>query len=149
MSNFVLLYKGGAIPEGNDERKAMLDAWTKWYENLGKAVVDGGNPFSSARTVAADGTVGDGAASDLSGYTIIRADNPEEAMAMVQDCPIRMNGTVVEVYETYPVAPIPTLATHVEAEQVEAEQVEAEQVEAEKVETAPVETEQVEAAFND
>jgi hypothetical protein len=104
MSNFVLLYKGGAIPEADDAQKEMLAAWSKWYENLGKAVVDGGNPFSSAHTVAADGSVGEGAASELSGYTIIRAENLDEAMAMVQDCPIRQNGTVVEVYETFPVA---------------------------------------------
>ena len=65
-------------------------------------MVDGGNPFSSAHTVAADGTVGDGAASELSGYTIIRAENLEEAMALVQDCPMRQSGTVVEVYETFP-----------------------------------------------
>ena len=30
MSNFVLLYKGGTIHEGQEEQQEMLAAWAKW-----------------------------------------------------------------------------------------------------------------------
>jgi hypothetical protein len=39
-----------------------MAAWGSWYGQLGQALVDGGNPFGPARSIAADGTVGGGGA---------------------------------------------------------------------------------------
>ena len=60
MSDFVLLYRGGGQPESDEARKAVMDAWTAWYGQLGSAIKDGGNPFTeTARHLRSDGSVGD------------------------------------------------------------------------------------------
>ena len=46
MANFVLLYTGGGMPEDEAEQAKVMQAWMAWYEKLGSAVVDQGNPFS-------------------------------------------------------------------------------------------------------
>ena len=71
MANYVLVFKGGGMPQTDAERAAVLAAWGNWYGSLGQAVVDGGNPFGPSASVAADGSVSDGARSGLTGYTIV------------------------------------------------------------------------------
>jgi len=61
MSNYLLAYTGGRTPEDEAERNAQMAAWGKWFQDLGEAVVDGGNPFGPSKSVASDGSVGDGA----------------------------------------------------------------------------------------
>jgi hypothetical protein len=101
MANYVLLYKGGGMPETEEEQQRVMAAWGSWYGQLGPAVVDGGNPFGPSKTIAADGTVGDGGASGLTGYTILQADSLDAAAKMGQSCPIIADGGSVEVYETF------------------------------------------------
>jgi hypothetical protein len=58
MTNFVLLFTGGGMPEDEAEQAKVLQAWMAWYEKLGSAVVDPGNPFTPmAKSIAPDGTV--------------------------------------------------------------------------------------------
>lgn len=103
MANYVLVYKGGSMPQTDAERAAVMDAWTKWYTSLGQAVVDAGNPFGPSAAVANDGTVGGAAPSGLSGYTILAADNLGAATEMAKGCPVLLGGASIEVYETFPV----------------------------------------------
>ena len=35
MTNFVLLYTGGGMPEGEAEQAAVMDAWNAWYAWFG------------------------------------------------------------------------------------------------------------------
>ena len=58
MANYVLVFKGGGMAETEAEQQAVLEAWGRWYGELGQAV-DGGNPFGPSASVAPDGTVGD------------------------------------------------------------------------------------------
>jgi hypothetical protein len=101
MTNYVLLYKGGGMPETEEEQQRVMAAWGAWYGQLGQALVDGGNPFGPSKTIAADGTVSDGGASGLTGYTILQADSLDAAAKMGQSCPIIPGGGSVEVYETF------------------------------------------------
>ena len=48
MTNYVLLYSGGKMPETEEQQQAVMAAWGAWYGKMGDAVVDGGNPFSPA-----------------------------------------------------------------------------------------------------
>ncbi len=41
-------------------RAKVNAAWGKWFQDLGKAVVDGGNPVGRAKTVAKNGAVTEG-----------------------------------------------------------------------------------------
>ena len=77
MAKFVLLYSGGSMPETEADQAAVLQAWGAWYGQLGSAVVDGGNPFTpAAKSIASDGSVGDGPVGTMAtGYTIISADS--------------------------------------------------------------------------
>ena len=102
MTNYVLAYRGGGMPE-TEEQQAVLGAWGTWYENLGSAVVDGGNPFGPSKSVASDGKISDGAGSRLSGYTVLRADSLDAAADLAKGCPVLTSGGEVEVYETFDV----------------------------------------------
>lgn len=101
MANYVLIYSGGSIPEAEAERNAVMAAWGAWYEGLGQAVVDSGNPFGPSTSVAADGTVSQGAPSALSGYTVISGDSLDAATERARSCPILASGGRVDVYETF------------------------------------------------
>ena len=103
MTNFVVLYTGGGMPESEEEQAAVMAAWGAWYEGMGAAIVDGGNPFSASKSIGGDGTINDGPVSTppATGYTIIAADSLDEAMGKVQSHPHLKYGGQVSVYETF------------------------------------------------
>lgn len=101
MANYVLVYKGGGMPQTEAEQKKVMAAWTAWYGALGAAIVDGGNPFGPAKSIATNGKVTDGGASSLTGYTIIKADTLAAATELAKGCPNLAGGGSVEVYETF------------------------------------------------
>lgn len=105
MADFVLLYKGGSMPETDEQRAAVMDAWTSWFGDLGNAVKDGGNPFTeTARRVGPDGAVGDlSGAGIATGYSILQADSLDAATTLAKGCPVLEGGGEIEVYETFPV----------------------------------------------
>lgn len=102
MAKFLLAYHGGSMPEGEAEVATVMAAWGAWFETLGSAVVDPGDPCGPARTVAADGSAGPPAAATLSGYTILAADSLDAAVALARSCPVRAGGASIEVIEIIP-----------------------------------------------
>ncbi len=103
MAKYVLAYTGGATPETEAEQQAVMAAWTGWFQTLGQAIADPGNPFGPSKTVASDGSVGDGGASGLSGYSVLTADSLDAAAELAKGCPVLTAGGSVEVYETFDV----------------------------------------------
>ena len=103
MATYVLAFKGGGMPETEEEQQAVMAAWGAWFGSLGAAVVDGGNPVGPSRSIASDGTVMEGGASGLSGYTILAGDSLDAATEMARGCPVLSSGGSVEVYETFDV----------------------------------------------
>ena len=53
MGKYVLAYKGGSIPQTEEEQKRVMDAWNAWFGGLGDSVVDMGNPFGARPRSAA------------------------------------------------------------------------------------------------
>jgi len=100
MTNYVLVYHGGAMPESPEEGAQVMQAWTAWFAQLGEALVDGGNPASHTRTITADGSVKDDP-SGPSGYSIIKADSLDHAVALAKGCPVLLGGASVQVVETF------------------------------------------------
>jgi hypothetical protein len=102
MTNFVLLYTGSGMPESEEEQAAVMAAWGAWYERMGAAIVDGGNPFGASKNVSDKG-VSDGPVSSppITGYTIISADSLNTAVEKVQDHPHLKYGGQVSVHETF------------------------------------------------
>ena len=105
MSDFLLVYRGGSMPEGEEEQAKVMDAWTQWFGQLGGALKDGGNPVTpQAKTISGDGAVSDGAASPpATGYSILTADSLDEAVNLAKGCPVLGGGASIEVYETFSV----------------------------------------------
>ena len=105
MANYLLLYSGGGMPEGEAEQAKVMAAWNGWFGSLGDKLVDGGNPFSGqARRIGANGKVADeGNDHRHTGYSILKAGSLDEAVQLAQGCPVLGGGAEVEVYETFDV----------------------------------------------
>jgi hypothetical protein len=104
MSNYLLAYHGGGMPQSDQARAQANAAWGQWYKQLGSAVVDGGNPVGQTMMVSPDGsTKSGGGPNPISGYTIIAANNMSDAVKISQGCPVLANGGSVEVAETFAV----------------------------------------------
>ncbi len=103
MADYVLLYTGGGMPEGPAEQAAVMKEWEAWFGSLGNAVVDQGNPFSGkAKSIAADGKVSDGSVGTMAtGYSIIKADSLDAAVAFAKRCPVLKSGARITVYEIF------------------------------------------------
>lgn len=101
MANFLLVYHGGSMPESEVQQKQVVDAWNAWFAQLGSAVVDGGNPASQSRTLAADGSVSETSLDAVSGYSIIAAESIDQAVELARGCPVLQGGARVEVVETF------------------------------------------------
>jgi len=103
MGNYLLLYSGGKMPEGQAEQAAVVKEWEAWFGQLGPAMVDAGNPFTpQAKTVASNGAVKDGPVGTMaSGYSVIKADSLDKAVALAKACPVLKGGAQISVYETF------------------------------------------------
>ena len=102
MPKYVLAYHGGSVPETEAEQAEVMAAWGAWFEALGPAIADGGNPIGAAVTIHSDGSTSDGGgANPLSGYSLINAGNIDAAVAMAKGCPVLSGGGTVEVAETF------------------------------------------------
>jgi hypothetical protein len=64
MANYLLAYHGGGMPETEEARARVMGAWGQWYQGLGDAVVDAGNPVGGAQTISSDGSVTEGGGSN-------------------------------------------------------------------------------------
>ena len=105
MTNFVLVYQGGGMAATEAEQAASMQAWGKWFAEVGSALVDGGNPFiPTSKSITGDGTIsinqGDSVAT---GYSIVQAASLDAAVTLAQGCPILREGGRVSVYETFQV----------------------------------------------
>jgi hypothetical protein len=102
MAKYMLAYKGGAMAQSDAEREAAMKAWGEWFGRLGTAIVDPGNPFGASSTVTGSGSGGNGGG-DLSGYSLVSAEDLAAATELAKGCPVIVNGGSVEVYEAIPI----------------------------------------------
>ena len=101
MANYLLVYHGGGMPESPEEGAKVMKAWTDWFGVLGEALVDGGNPVSRVKTIAANGSISDGGVNPSSGYSVIKADSLDAAVNLAKGCPVLAGGASIEVAETF------------------------------------------------
>ena len=72
-----------------------------WFESIGDKMVDGGNPFNPDSEAHIAGGKVDMQPDTAAGYTLVNAENLEEAVKMAMACPFAdMPGCSVKVYET-------------------------------------------------
>jgi len=100
MSNFLLVFHGGSMPESQEEGAKVMKAWTDWFAEIGDALVDGGNPASQTREIASNGSVTTVEAGPT-GYSIIKADDIDAAVKIAKGCPVLLGGASLQVVETF------------------------------------------------
>jgi hypothetical protein len=102
MANYLLLYHGGGSMENApaEEQDKVMQAWMSWFEGLGSAVVDGGNPISRGWTISKDGTEDHAGSNPATGYSVISADSMQQALVLAKGCPHLAQGGSIEICET-------------------------------------------------
>ena len=101
MTRWVLVFHGGDTPE--EPSPSVMDRWMAWFAELGDSVVDIGAPLRPAATVAADGLPSEGTGPNpANGYTVISAENLDDAVALAKGCPGLSSGGSVTLYEAMP-----------------------------------------------
>lgn len=101
MPDFLYVYHGGKMPETEDAQKASMAAWGKWMQDNGPSFIDPGNPVGKSKTVHAGGVDDNGGSNPASGYTIIRADDMDAAVAIAESCPMVSEGGSIEIAEVH------------------------------------------------
>jgi hypothetical protein len=91
MTNFVLLAHGTMDPTPE-----FRQAHQAWWASMQGHVIDSGNPLVNGRSVAKDGQVTEPDQPAL-GYSIIEADTLQDALSLLEGCPMDM-----WVYEAVP-----------------------------------------------
>ena len=97
MSNYILAFHGGGMPESPEEGAKLMEKWQNWMGDLGDSLVNGGAPVGQSRTLSSDGITENGGANPLSGYTIIQADSADQAAELAKGCPILESGGTIEI----------------------------------------------------
>ncbi len=92
MKNYLLLHYGFEKPTPE-----IMGAWGKWFESIADKMVDGGH-FPGGREISHSGTKNLPFAKDsITGYTVIKAENLDEAEKIAQECPIIASTRVYEI----------------------------------------------------
>jgi hypothetical protein len=99
MKQFVLVYLGGTQPSSKEDASKHYSKYVAWITSLGDAVVVPTIPLKDTSTVSPDGRISEGGASTMSGFSIIKADSMEAALAIAQNCPFLEIGGSLEVSE--------------------------------------------------
>lgn len=100
MPDFIFAYHGGGRPETEEEGAKVMAAWRAWFEGMGAAVQQPGNPVGLSKTVSSGGVADDGGSNPLSGYSVVSAASIEAACELAKGCPMVADGSgSVEVAE--------------------------------------------------
>lgn len=103
MPKFLMVYHGGVTPTSEAEVEKTMAAWMGWFEGMGQAVVEPGNPVMQSYTVDSAGVTDNGGANPVSGYTIVEAADIGAACDMAKGCPMVTDGSgsveVAEIHE--------------------------------------------------
>ncbi len=91
------------MPATDAERQSVIADWTKWLSQYGSAIVDQGNPFTPmVKNISSDGRVNDGPTGAMpSGYSVIKANSMDAAVAIARSCPVLKGGAAISVFETF------------------------------------------------
>jgi YCII-related domain len=90
MPDFVFAYRNQV---GYAPTPETRDAWTAWFDGMGEQLADLGKPAVARATLGNCSTDH----TELGGYSLIRADDLDAAMAIAKGCPHLERGGGIEV----------------------------------------------------
>ncbi len=108
MKKFVFVLYGKVRPEdiNEEDMKKTMDKWMAWFATFKDNMVDGGNPFAVGAKVVTTAGVETIPADKwpAKGYTIINANDMDEAIKIAQACPALVDDSegAIRVYEAMP-----------------------------------------------
>lgn len=93
MATYLFLYRGYVTPTSEIGR-----AWMEWFETVGDRMVDSGNPLSAGAEVTPDGVTDLPLGLDsFTGYSLVRAADRDEALALARTNPMVTSVVVHEL----------------------------------------------------
>lgn len=100
MPTYLVTYHGGpGMPSDQAAVQQMVSAFQTWVAEVGPAMRDPGAPLGPAKT-ASGGSIVDGQTeAPIGGYTLLEAENLEEAARLVQSHPFLARGGALQVSE--------------------------------------------------
>jgi hypothetical protein len=108
MTKYVFIYHAptapaDAVPPSQEQMDAVMAEWTAWAGKVGDRMVDFGTPLAGGVRVSPEGT--GPSAREVSGYTILEADDLDAALELARNHPhLSMpGGCEIEVHEALPV----------------------------------------------
>lgn len=99
MTNYILMYIGGTQPTDPEEGQKHFQKYREWLGSLGDSLVSPANPLKDTSVITPDGTVAPGSTTEISGFTIIKANSMEAVIEMGRSCPFLEIGGTLEVSE--------------------------------------------------
>ncbi len=99
MKQYVLVYLGGNHPTNEHEARLHHMKYVEWITSLEDVLVIPTIPLKDTNTVSSDGSIKEGSTCAMSGFSIIKADSMEDALAIAQACPFLEIGGSLEVSE--------------------------------------------------
>ena len=96
MKKFMLLHFGFEKPTPE-----IMEAWKKWFGSIADKTVENGGFYGGAREISHDGSNDLPMAADsITGYSIINAENLDEAEKIAKDNPFIASIRVYEIMNT-------------------------------------------------
>jgi hypothetical protein len=105
MTKYMILYRAPAsareqMAAGTPEQaQAGMEAWMKWAQKAGPAIVDMGAPLAE---VTGAGTPVPAAGNIIGGYSILEAESPGALTDVLSGHPHLESGGTIEVHEMLP-----------------------------------------------
>ena len=94
MSRFLVTYHGSGMPEDPAVMEQVKAAFEKWVAEAGSAIVDPGAPVRMVTQVSSETAT---EPAEIGGYSIIQADSPDAAAAVLAAHPYVARGGTLQV----------------------------------------------------
>ena len=96
MSRFLVTYHGSGMPSDSALMEQAKAAFGTWVSEAGDAIVDPGAPVHMVTQVSSESPTDP---AEIGGYSIIQADSPDEAAAVLQSHPYVARGGTLQINE--------------------------------------------------
>lgn len=96
MPNYILAYHGRKMPESPEEGAEHMAKWEARATGFGDSLVIRCTALGQSKSVCSSGVTDGGGADPLLGYSILKAENIDVAVKMVEKSPhVNFGGTMV------------------------------------------------------